>query len=102
MVLNRDCTICDSIDPYEDSFNITFAGYPGSAAEAHAKKYGILFRNIEENPFVDVADDAFYADPVIWAVEKGVTNGMGNFTFSPNATCTRGQIVTFPYRSMKN
>ena len=53
------------------------------------------------NPFVDVKEGAFYYDAVLWAVEKNVTKGTSETTFSPNATCTRGQIVTFLYRAMK-
>ena len=53
-----------------------------------------------ENPFSDVADDAYYADAVLWAVETGVTTGTSETTFSPNANCIRGQIVTFMYRAM--
>ena len=52
-------------------------------------------------PFADVADSAYYAKAVAWAVEKNVTQGTGANTFSPDATCTRGQIVTFLYRDMK-
>ena len=52
-----------------------------------------------ENPFVDVAEDAYYAAPVLWAVEHGITNGMTETTFAPDGTCTRGQIVTFLWRS---
>jgi len=51
------------------------------------------------NPFTDVPADVYYTDPVLWAVEQGITNGTGDgTTFSPNATCTRGQMVTFLYR----
>lgn len=50
--------------------------------------------------FTDVAADADYA-AVSWAVEKGITNGTGENRFSPDRTCTRGQIVTFLYRSSK-
>ena len=53
------------------------------------------------NPFVDVAEGAFYYDAVLWAVEKNVTNGTSPTTFAPNNTCTRGQIVTFLYRAQK-
>ena len=53
------------------------------------------------NGFTDVAADAFYADAVAWAVESGVTNGTSASTFSPNNGCTRTQIVTFLYRTMK-
>ena len=49
-------------------------------------------------PFTDVKAGAYYYDAVLWAVEKGITNGTGATTFGPNASCTRGQIVTFLYR----
>ena len=45
--------------------------------------------------FSDVAADAYYRAAVAWAVEKGITNGTSGTTFSPDDTCTRGQIVTF-------
>ena len=48
--------------------------------------------------FADVKDSAYYAPAVAWAVEKGITKGTSSFTFSPNAPCTRAQIVTFLYR----
>ncbi|MPM11418.1 hypothetical protein SDC9_57762 [bioreactor metagenome] len=50
------------------------------------------------NPFTDVTEDAYYYDAVLWAREKGVTQGTSSMTFSPNALCTRAQIVTFLYR----
>ena len=51
------------------------------------------------NPFKDVAGGEFYADAVVWAVENGVTKGKTDKEFSPNATCTRGEVVTFLYRA---
>ena len=53
------------------------------------------------NPFTDVASSAFYYDAVLWAVnhDPQVTNGTSDTTFSPDATCNRGQIVTFLYRA---
>ena len=50
--------------------------------------------------FADVSADAYYADAVAWAVAEGITSGTGNNAFSPDADCTRGQIVTFMYRNM--
>ena len=47
----------------------------------------------------DVPADAYYAKAVAWALENGITTGTGNGTFSPNATCTRAQAMTFIYRS---
>ncbi len=53
-----------------------------------------------EVSFTDVAEDAGYAGAVAWAVEQGITAGTGDgTTFSPDATCTRGQIATFLYRA---
>ena len=49
--------------------------------------------------FADVAEDAYYAKAVAWAVENGITGGTGNGKFSPDATCTRAQAVTFLYRA---
>lgn len=52
------------------------------------------------SPFTDVAADTYYSNAVQWAVREGITGGTSATTFSPNATCTRGQIVTFLYRDM--
>ena len=49
--------------------------------------------------FSDVPEGAYYTDAVAWAVEKGVTSGTSGTTFSPNADCTRAQIVTFLWRA---
>ena len=49
--------------------------------------------------FADVPADAYYAKAVEWAVKKGITNGKANGLFGPDATCTRGQIVTFLWRA---
>ena len=49
--------------------------------------------------FTDVKSDAFYADAISWAIANNVTNGTSNTTFSPNADCTRAEIVTFLYRA---
>ena len=54
--------------------------------------------NSSSNPFKDVKG-GYYYDAVLWAVEKGITAGTSATTFSPDATCTRGQIVTFLYRA---
>ena len=51
------------------------------------------------NPFGDVAESAYYYDAVLWAVEKGITTGMGEGVFAPDNACNRGQIVCFLYRT---
>ena len=53
------------------------------------------------NPFADVKSTAYYADAVLWAVKENITKGTTNTTFSPNADCTRAQIVTFLWRCKK-
>ena len=51
------------------------------------------------NSFADVPADAYYRDAVLWAVEQGITNGVSEGRFDPNATVTRGQTVAFLYRA---
>lgn len=53
-------------------------------------------------PFADVKAGSYYDDAVRWAVENGVTVGTSATTFSPNATCSRAQIVTFLWRAQKS
>ena len=50
--------------------------------------------------FADVSIDAYYAKAVAWAVENGITTGTGDGKFSPDATCTRAQSVTFLFRAI--
>ena len=50
------------------------------------------------NPFTDVKESDYYYEAVLWAVENSITAGTSATTFSPNAVCTRGQVVTFLYR----
>ena len=51
------------------------------------------------NPFADVKSTVYYADAVLWAVREDITKGTTSTTFSPDADCTRAQIVTFLYRA---
>ena len=53
------------------------------------------------NPFTDVSADAYYADAVLWAVKEAITTGTTRTTFSPDAECTRAQIVAFLWRCKK-
>ena len=52
------------------------------------------------NPFADVKTSDYFAKPVLWAVDRGITNGTSATKFSPNQTCTQGQILTFLYRAV--
>ena len=53
----------------------------------------------EKTPFKDLKEGGFYLKAVAWAVENEITNGMSADKFAPDATCTRGQVVTFLYRA---
>ena len=53
-------------------------------------------------PFTDVKAGSYYYDAVLWAVEQGITKGTSDTTFSPDATCSRAQIVAFLWRSEKS
>ena len=52
--------------------------------------------------FADVPADSYYAQAVVWAIENGITAGVGGGRFDPNSTCTRAQIATFLYRSYQS
>ena len=52
-----------------------------------------------ENPFTDVPEDSFYIDPVLWAVEKGITTGATETLFDPEGNCLRAAVVTFLWRA---
>lgn len=52
-----------------------------------------------KNPFTDVKESDYYYKAVLWAVEKGITQGTGDTTFSPAMTCSRAHIVTFLHRA---
>ena len=58
-----------------------------------------MFKAAGNNPFTDVPAGSYYEDAVIWAVEKGITNGVSSNMFAPNDPCTRAQIVTFLWRA---
>lgn len=54
------------------------------------------------NPFLDVPDNAYFSDAVIWAHDNGITTGTSNSLFSPSEICTRGQAVSFIWRAWWN
>ena len=67
--------------------------------------YGDIGSEDDDKPsgsvsFIDVPRGAYYADAVAWAVENGITSGTSATSFSPNAGCTRAQVVTFIWRAM--
>lgn len=95
---------------FDCCFDLADVYYGGSKAQWNAISIGInnkplLSAKIHYNAtsgrvvFIDVPQGQWYFDPVTWAVEKGITNGTGTNTFSPNQECTHGQILTFLYRA---
>ena len=81
----------------------------GSFISFYTTNYGVINRDggsqYNENAsgagvqFIDVTPDAYYSEPVRWAVDNGITVGTSDTTFSPDAQCTRGQILTFLWRA---
>lgn len=70
------------------ALSLALLAVPAGAADAGAGTW-----------FDDVADDAWYAQAVAWAVGEGVTNGITETAFGPDEICTRGQIITFLWRA---
>ena len=82
-------------------------GTQPDAAINRAQMVTMLWRTIGQPAaggtanFIDVPADSYYAQAVAWAIENGITAGVGGGRFDPNSTCTRAQIATFLARSMK-
>lgn len=83
--------------------NMAYDGYYGFAKESGTGEYAAYAvwegAQTEPSAFLDVANDAYYAQPVSWAVEKNITSGTSDTTFSPDDTCTKAQIITFLWRA---
>lgn len=97
----------DAFDGWEDGWEgafFTIKGYDGTYAESWAKENEYNFESLGKAPaasrtFKDVPSNAYYAEAVGWAFRRGVTTGTDAKHFSPDNTCTRGQIVTFLWRA---
>ena len=72
---------------------------PGSKVEVSAS-FAQVQKPEETSPYRDVSKDSYYYDAVQWASDKGITNGVADSVFAPDWVCTRGQIVTFLWRSV--
>ena len=99
-------TVVDLSDYVPTKAGYTFAGWYSDAALKNAVSSVKLTSNttvyakwVIENTFTDVAENAYYYDAVLWAVGQGITNGLTETTFVPNAACTRAQMVTFLWRA---
>ena len=81
-------------------------GTEPNAAINRAQMVTMLWRTVGQPTaggtanFTDVPADSYYASAVAWAVENGITDGVGDGRFDPAATCTRAQIATFLWRAM--
>ena len=81
---------------FTDCAKLTIYGRSGTNVEKYAKANGIPFVAIDPaRDFLDVPAGSFYAGPVRWAVENGITSGIADFTFGPGNPCNRAQAVTF-------
>lgn len=63
---------------------------------------GKKYISSSRNPFTDVDSNAWYANAVLWAYQNGITSGTTRTTFSPAATCTRAQVMTFIWAAQNN
>ena len=109
------CQVCgilieagQTVDALGHDFHLTDTREPSGSQEGYriytCSRCGEVKRETipatgRYNPFVDVKEGRFYYDPVLWAVEKGITSGMDATHFVPDGACTRGQVVTFLWRA---
>ena len=78
--------------------NFTIYGYKGTAAQTYAQENGIKFVPLDpQSGFADAKPKQYYYEAMLWALGRGITSGTSRVTFSPNDTCTRGQVMTFLY-----
>ena len=97
-----------SYDTFDENGNKTAeyyafdeSGNPIKDRDCTYYEYGNLADLLKDNvskSFTDVKTDEYYALPILWAVNNGITNGIGDSQFAPGMNCTRGQIVTFLWR----
>ena len=102
---------CKDATPYKDGYVRANLDFYWNLKNADTETYELLHKDmikfkIPKTPginasekFTDVASDAYYAEPVSWAISEGITAGTSDTTFSPDTTCTRAQIITFIYRA---
>ena len=94
-----------NLEAFGGCAGLTIYGVKGSYAETYAKENNIPFvagvasSSDAVGGFGDVKGSDYFANPVLWAVEKGITAGTSATTFSPNQNCTVAQILTFLWRA---
>lgn len=108
----------DGVSAYDGTYTVTISGLRDKSGNPAALTYDVDFFKTASgsgdaatstqqpqqpaeagNPFTDVPAGSYYHDAVLWALDKGVTTGVTANQFQPNATCTRGQVVTFLWRA---
>lgn len=91
--------VCSCGDSYNDKYTEALGhSFKGQKCTVCGEKNPDYVPGLE-NPFNDVAKGKYYYYPVLWAVEKKVTKGTTDSTFSPNIVCNRAQMVTFLWRA---
>ena len=95
----RNAAITESLGGYENSNAILVSGPTSTAGAADYISVDGETKTVKTQ-FSDVVPGAYYAEPVQWAVDKGITTGTTPTTFSPDNTCTRAQILTFMWRAV--
>ncbi len=90
---------CDADDGnYKPIASFIIYGYKETAAQTYAQENGFRFIPLDpQSGFADVKPKHYYYNAMLWALERGITSGTSRVTFSPNDTCTRGQVMTFLY-----
>ena len=84
------------VEPSTDAYCIR--AYYNDKEYVDSAKFHVYKMN-PEAPFYDVPSDSYYNDPVIWAVENGITSGVSNLLFGSEDACLRAQVVTFLHRA---
>lgn len=82
------------------TFNPTATCTRGQVATFLWRALGSPEPEMTDNAFTDISKDAYYYKAVLWAYENYITNGTTATTFSPDSTCTSGQVVTFLWRAL--
>lgn len=98
---------CESYEKYyaDEEMSVEIETVETAPALGHDYVNGICSRcgephpDFQPLPFTDIPQNAYYYEPVRWAVENGITSGTSDSSFSPNQVCTRAQIVTFLWRA---
>ena len=87
----KKCSVCGEILVAQEETPALGHDWKGTSCQRCDAK--------RENPFTDVPEDSFYIDPVLWAVENGITSGIGSGIFGVSTVCNRTQVVSFLYRT---